>query len=278
MCAAKAKAKLELISHQGQNGVPSLSRWLGMTKRRMRPTCSTRNALEKVSSTWRSTSWTNTSVAPAPGALARAAMPAIAPILPGDSGVHPVGASTMMRSHSSSWNTGGSPRRARRHDAAAAAARLGWDVQAGSWRRAMSSSASVTRDSSPGCPALTEAIQAASSSRNTVRPPWLSAAHMALSRPRPNTRKLHGARRCSTRSDTPISAAVCCGVTFACTIACATAAGSFPHPASAAVAVADDVERQRKIWGWWLKMTTMKMGFGDEDKRPINLVLSYNSR
>ncbi|BAT16282.1 Os12g0204550, partial [Oryza sativa Japonica Group] len=40
MCAAKAKAKL--ISHQGQNGVPSLSRWLGMTKRRMRPTCSTR--------------------------------------------------------------------------------------------------------------------------------------------------------------------------------------------------------------------------------------------
>lgn len=55
-------------------------------------------------------------------------------------------------------------------------------------------------------------IQDLSSSRKTVRPPWLSEVHMRLSRPRPKTRKLQGDFLARILADTEISLKVCCGV------------------------------------------------------------------
>jgi len=53
-----------------------------------------------------------------------------------------------------------------------------------------------------------------SSSRKTVRPPWLSEVHMRLSWPRPKTRKLHGDFLARILAETEISLKVCCGVMF----------------------------------------------------------------
>ena len=93
--------------HQGQKGIPKLVLWLGMVKRLSLPSCSFKypshkKVFENLSSTTLSTSCTKTSVSPS--VLALAAIPAvyIAPILPGASGIHPVGASTMIKSHSTS--------------------------------------------------------------------------------------------------------------------------------------------------------------------------------
>lgn len=54
-----------------------------------------------------------------------------------------------------------------------------------------------------------ERVHLGSSSRNSVVPRGLNESHMSESWPSPKTRKLHGARDCSTSKDLRISPLVC---------------------------------------------------------------------